>query len=247
MTGAQRLREHFVPVGTALMLALPLAGIGTTVGAETRSALPPGLEGERVAVPDGELAGHALSVSQVSSRLGPAQALAEVERHWRRDDEGHIVRAESEGWSVLSRRIGERFETLQLRASADGGSAGLFTHWSTRARPPRNERALERLLPADARVTRQLASHDAAPDGYRSADTLIAELPHGIDEAERRLEAHLRRAGFSAIPMPAARSALAWRNDRARFYRRAGAEVMVTLHARERDTALVLYHVEVPR
>ena len=247
MTGAQRLREHFVPIGTALMLALPLAGIGTPARAESRPALPPGLEGERVAVPEGELAGHALSVSQVSSRLGPAQALAEVERHWRRDDEGPIVRAESEGWSVLSRRIGERFETLQLRASADGGSEGLLTHWSARARSPRSERVLERLLPADARVMRQLASRDAAPDGYRSADTLIAELPHGIDEAERRLEAHLRRAGFSAMPMPAVRSALTWRNDRARFYRRAGAEVMVTLHARERDTALVLYHVEVPR
>lgn len=102
-------------------------------------------------------------------------------------------------------------------------------------------------MPEDAQVTRQLASRDAAAHGSRSADTLIARLPHGIDEAERRLDAHLRRAGYAAIPMPGSRGTLAWRNDRARFYRRAGAELMVTLHAREGDTALVLYHVEEPQ
>ncbi len=245
MTSVERVCERFVPLGAALMLALPLLAIGASSRADERQALPGVLEGERVVVPAGELAGHGLRVSQVGSRLAPADALASVEREWRRHSGAAVLRADSEGWAVLSRRLDEGFETLQLRARAHGGSEGLFTRWSDRAAPLRARRALGELLPVDARITRQLASHDAAANGARRADTLLAQLPHGIDEAERRVDAQLRRAGFARLPMPPARHQSAWRNDRARFYRGAGAEVMVTLHARESDTALVLYHVEV--
>ena len=72
---------------------------------------------------------------------------------------------------------------------------------------------------------------------------LIGRLPHAIDEAELRIDRQLRRAGFAATRQPDRRRDLAWRDDRARFYHAAGAEVLVTLHAQPHGTAVVLYHV----
>jgi len=148
-----------------------------------------------------------------------------------------VLRADSGAWRVLSRRTERGYETLQLRASLRGGAEGLLTRWRERDR-----RAVDavggtaadgggagghaagnaRLLPADAKAVRQLSSRDAAADGARTTDTLIGSLPHSIDEAERRIEP---------------------RNDRARFFRAPGAELLVTLHAQAQGTGVVLYHV----
>ncbi len=250
MNRAAGLRERFVPIGAALML-LPLAGFGAPAAAragdDAAAAAMPGIDTRAVLVPDGQLAGQAIRVSEVGSRLDPAQALDRVESHWRAQSDELVLRAEHAPWSVLSRRRADGFETLQLRATARGGSEGLLTVWQGREARPARPRALDGLLPAEARVTRQLASSDAAPDGARSADTLIAHLPHSIDEAERRIERQLARAGFAAALQQRRETGLAWRNDRARFFRSAGAEVLVTLHSQPDGTGVVIYHVATRR
>jgi hypothetical protein len=246
-TGAT-LRGRIGPAGAALMLALPLglavapaAGLSTPSGAT--DTLVPGVDVRRLVLPDGELAGRAVRVSEVVSELEPAEALARVERLWRVPGDAVVLRVGHERWSVLSRPLGEGFETLQLRASPHGGSEGMLALWMGAVTPPRPERSLASLLPAEARVARQLLSRDTGAGGARSADTLIGRLPYGIDESERRVDRHLRRAGFVAMHQPAARSALASRDDRARFYRAAGAELLVTLHAQPQGTGVVVYHV----
>lgn len=254
MRSARTLRDRFVPAGAALMLALPLSAIGeAAMGAEAPtssdpgSAAVPGIDTRRVVLPGGDLAGHAVRVSEVASSLDPAEAIARVEGHWRGHAVHAVLRAEHGDWSVVSRQLDDGFETLQLRAARHGGSEGLLTTWHGRVAASTPERSLARLLPDDARVVRQLRSRDGAADDARVADTLIGRLPHALDEAEMRIDRHLRRAGFSAARQPAGRRELAWRNDRARFYQAAGAEVLVTLHAQPQGTAVVLYHVGASR
>lgn len=201
----------------------------------------PGVDRARLLVPDGELAGHAVSVSAVDSRRAPEVVLAEVEGHWRRQGADPVLRAQSGSWSVLSRPIDDGFETLQLRSSPGGGSEGLFTRW-LRAVPVRLDTQvfLERLLPDDARAVRQLSSRDA---GVGSAETLIARFAHSLDESEIRIERHLRRAGFVPVPAPQRSTSLSWRDDRARFFRGPAAQLLLTLHRQEHGTSVVLYHV----
>lgn len=242
---------RLAPAGAALTLALPLAGAGMALAAGG-SPMPeaggdgiPGLDTRRVVVPSGELAGRALQVSEVASRLEPAAALARVERHWREQAGASVLRAESGAWSVLSRQVADGFETLQLRASTRGGSEGLLARWGNDRAQSQPAATLGHLLPDDARVVRQLSSRDGGARDARMADTLLGRLPHWIDEAERRIDRHLRRAGFTEMRRPQASRGIAWRNDRARFYRNAGAELLVTLHAQPQGTAVVLYHVRV--
>lgn len=245
-------RDRFAPAGAALILALPLAGLGATaygagtqpVAAQASESLP-GLDSHRLLVPRGELAGRAVQVSEVTSRLEPFAALARVEQHWRGQQDAAVLRAESGSWSVLSRQLGEDgYETLQLRRSPEGGSEGFLARWAGGADPAASRgRSSAHLLPDEARAVRQLASRDAGADGPRAAETLIASLPHSIDEAELRIDRHLRRRGFVDLRGAGQRRDLRWRSDRARFYHSAGAELLVTLHAQPQGTAVVLYHV----
>jgi len=251
---ARMLRGRIAPTGAALMLALPLGiaaspAAGAPSSAGSADALVPGVDVRRVVLPDGELAGRAVQVSEVVSELEPSEALARVETLWRASDGTAVLRAEHEAWSVVSRQLGGGFETLQLRASPRGGSEGMLARWKGPAASRRGQPSLANLLPADAQVTRQLLSRDVGGGATRSADTLIGRLPHGIDESERRIDHHLHRVGFVAMRQPAAaaRGVLATRNDRARFYRAAGAELLVTLHAQPDGTGVVVYHVLLER
>ncbi|MCL4183619.1 MAG: hypothetical protein KJ011_09245 [Burkholderiaceae bacterium] len=249
---AAALRGRIAPAGAALVLALPFGMTTAPVTAApppagVPEALAPGVDVRRLVLPDGELAGRSVRVSEVASALEPAEALARVERLWRASDGAAVLRVEHGTWSVVSRQLGDGFETLQLRVSPFGGSEGMLAQWKGSALRSGDDRSLANLLPAEAQVTRQLLSTDRAADGTRSADTLIARLPHGIDESERRVDRHLHRAGFVAMRQPAVRRTFAWRSDRARFYRAAGAELLVTLHAQPQGTGVVVYHVRLPR
>ena len=241
--------------GAARALALPLAGAAVALAggalAAAASLLPeaaaegiPGLDVLRVVVPDGELAGRTMRVSEVGSQLEPAELLARVERAWRGQRNASVMRADGGDWSMLSRQVGDGFETLQLRSSSVGGSEGWLTRWGGGRAQPQSSAPLAHLLPAEARVVRQLSSRDGGDVEARSADTLLGKLPHSIDEAERRIDRHLRRAGFAERRRAApALGGLGSRDDRARFYRAPGAEVLVTLHAQQHGTGFVLSHV----
>lgn len=239
---------------TALALALPLAAgaaaalaTGGSWAAGDADAALPGFDLRRVVVPRGELAGHAIEVSEVTSHLDPSDALGRVERRWREHDGAEVLRADSGGWAVLSRRTPHGYDTLQLRAAARGGAQGLLTQWREANAGPTSGASLLHLLPDDAHAVRQLRSRDGSAAGAREAETLIGRLPHSIDEAERRIERHLRRAGFVAAPTPGARRQLSWRDDRARFFQAPGVELLVTLHAQSEGTGVVLYHVRATR
>ncbi|GMV00902.1 MAG: hypothetical protein AMXMBFR52_05580 [Burkholderiales bacterium] len=259
-TGAVR-RRVTGPRVAGLVLAVPLAAAGAAgaAGLAPNAYLPaarfdgdlPGLDERRIVVPAGALAGHAVEVSEVASRLEPVEALSRVERHWREREGAVVLRADSDIWKVLSRRIEGGYETLQLRVSVRGGAEGLFTRWRTRGNGSSDDAdhhaGLSRLLPADAGAVRQLGSRDPMAGGVRAADTLIGSLPHSIDETEWRIELHLRGAGFTPMRAPGAARNLKWRNDRARFFQTRGAELLVTLHAQPQGTAVVLYHVRVAR
>lgn len=245
------------PLGVVLPFVLPLAGaaVALAAGASSVPEAPdsdlPGLDVLGVVVPGGELAGRALQVSEVASRLDATHLLDRIEHAWRGEHGASVVRAHSGPWSLLSRQVGDGFETLQLRPSHAGGSEGWLARWGGARARPHAPGSLTYLLPDDARVARQLTSRDAVSRsggdrdaGARTADTLLGQLPHSIDEAERRIDAHLRRAGFSPDRRTApARSGPASRDDRARFYRARGADVLVTLHAQAQGTGFVLYHV----
>lgn len=247
-----------------LLAALPLAAAQPQVTfAAADSLLPfddpagyalPGIDHVRVAIPHGSLAGHAVIVLQVESRLAPRAALAEVERHWRAQGADTILQAQAGEWFVLSRRANaghhplapdgvEGFETLQLRASRHGGSEGLLTQWN-RAPEASNADALARLVPSGAHVVRQLSS---GGDAQRKATTLVAYFARSLDDAERQLDRHLRAEGFEPMGPKGTPEALRWRDDRARFYRARSAELLVTLHRQPNGASAVLHHVETAR
>jgi hypothetical protein len=244
------------------MLALPIAAGGAPCAASGILAADlPGIDEVRVAIPAGTLGGHAVSVREIRSRLLPADALSQIERHWRAQGAQPVLRADAGEWSVLSRRVlrashvrsrhdeptAEAFETLQLRSSARGGSVGLVTIWQPRAPDPVGEAAsaavsgqLTGLLPDDARALRELESHDA---GRRSARTLIAHFDRSLEDCEAHVERHLRRRGYAPMRADTARRPMNWRDDRARFYGAPQAEVLVTLHRQPQGTDVVLHHV----
>ncbi|MGE3865185.1 MAG: hypothetical protein AB7F71_25535, partial [Burkholderiaceae bacterium] len=66
----------------------------------------------------------------------------------------------------------------------------------------------------------------------------------GIDEVERAIDAKMASADFRPMRAGASRVDIVWRDDRARFYRSAEAELLVTLHRQARGTAAVIYRME---
>ncbi|HEY0877287.1 MAG TPA: hypothetical protein VGE10_02450 [Zeimonas sp.] len=245
------------PRAALLLAALPLAAAQVQVHADEGAAPQwlPGIDRVRVAIPDGTIAGHSVVVFELASRRARREALDEIEHHWRAQGTDTVLRAQTGEWFVLSRRTGsshataeasrvEGFETLQLRASPQGGSEGLLTRWRQASEPVRAADPLARLVPADARLVRQLSSGGGRE---RRAATLVAHFAHSLDDTERLLERHLRRAGFEPMRRNGPPRDLRWHDDRARFYRSASAELLVTLHRQPQGASAVLHHVQTPR
>jgi len=246
---------------TALLLAaLPLAAVHLQAHADDLGSLQslPGIDSARLAIPDASIAGHSVVVFELRSARAPRDALGEIERHWRAQGADTVLQAQAGDWFVLSRLAGsagaaggaldrspgfEGFETLQLRASARGGSEGLFTRWLRAAGAPGGE-PLARLVPADAQLVRQLSS---GGEGERRATTLVAHFTRSLDDTERHLERHLLHAGYEPMRANGSPRDLRWNDDRARFYRSANAELLVTLHRQPQGASAVLHHVETPR
>lgn len=248
------------PRAALLLAALPLAAVHLPAGADEAAALQslPGIDRARIAIPEGSIAGHSVLVLELQSRRAPREALAGVERHWRAQGADTVLQAQSGEWFVLSRLADpERaagdahggaqgfhgFETLQLRASSEGGSEGLLTRW-TRTTAAAGGDALARLVPPDAQLVRPLSS---GGESGRRAATLIAHFERSLDDTERHVERHLRLAGYEPMRSNAASRDLRWHDDRARFYRSADAELLVTLHRQPQGASAVLHHVETTR
>lgn len=244
------------PRAALLLAALPLVAVQQPSAAQDADSLQalPGIDRARLAIPDGSLAGHTVVVYEVDTRRTPQEALGEVERHWRTQGVDTVLQAQAGEWHVLSRHANskptgngnpafEGFETLQLRASLRGGSEGLLTRWMP-ANGSAATDALARLVPPDARRVRQLASGGRHE---RRASTLVAHFARSLDDAEAHLHRHLSHLGFEPMQADGEPKDLRWRDDRARFYRGDGAELLVTLHRQPQGASAVLHHVEVSR
>ncbi len=244
------------PRAALLLAALPLVALQAPSAAQDVGILQalPGIDRARLAIPDGSLAGHTVVVYEVDTQRTPQEALGEVERHWRAHGVDTVLQAQTGDWHVLSRHTGsapggdgdtafEGFETLQLRASPRGGSEGLLTRW-TQASGSNQHDTLARLVPPDAQRVRQLAS---GGQHERRGSTLVAHFARSLDDAEAHLHRHLARIGFEPMQADGQPKDLRWRDDRARFYRGAGAELLVTLHRQPQGASAVLHHVEVPK
>ncbi len=248
------------PRAALLLAVLPLAAVHVSARAGEMDVVQslPGIDRARIAIPDGSIAGHSVIVLELHSRRAPHEAIAEIERHWRAQGADPVLQAQTGEWFVLSRPAATDpaasnvdgpgpgfpgFETLQLRASPGGGSEGLLTRWS-RATGAAEGEALARLVPPDAQLVRQLSSGGA---GERRAATLVAHFARSLDDTERHLERHLQRAGYEPMRASGPSRDLRWHDDRARFYRSATAELLVTLHRQPQGASAVLHHVETPR
>ncbi len=245
----------------SLLAALPLAALHLPAHGGDFGALQslPGIDSARIAIPDGSIAGHSVVVFELHSARAPREALAEVERHWRAQGADTVLQAQTQDWFVLSRLADagraagaarettagfEGFETLQLRASSRGGSEGLLTRWVRAAAGAPADNSLARLVPADAQLVRQLSS---GGERERRAATIVAHFARSLDDTERHLERHLLRAGYEPMRANGTPRDLRWNDDRARFYRSANAELLVTLHRQPQGASAVLHHVESPR
>jgi len=244
-----------------LLAAFPLAALHGQVRADDAVSLQslPGIDRVRLAIPDGSIAGQSVTVYELRSRRAPRDALAELEGHWRAQGIDTVLQAQAGEWFVLSRLAGAAgeivdaagtmpgipgFETLQMRASPEGGSEGLLTRWDTARTGTAQHPSLAALVPDDARVVRRF-SLDSAHE--RRAATIVAHFPRSLDDAESHLERHLLRAGFEPMRANGQARDLRWSDDRARFYRSARAELLVTLHRLPQGASAVLHYMETPR
>lgn len=240
-----------LPVPRAMLMALPLmVAVSSMASSPAQATLDgdvPGFDRVRIVVPAGRLADRRVVIGELSTHADPVQALDELERHWRQGSDPMLLRIESGPWQILSRRTAGGFETAQLRARAGGGSEGFLTRWrdgppDTTA--PSGKPPLERLLPVGAKVLQRMESADETVAGVRRGEMLAVRFEASIDEIERALDAKMTAAGFRPMRTGSSRVDIVWRDDRARFYRNASAELLVTLHRQPRGTAAVVYRME---
>lgn len=220
---------------SAVLAAFAFGGIS----AAPLPDLPPGTRVESV-IDDGSIEGYRVSVTRFRSGLPVEELLAKLRRPSdpgsREDDVERRVGA----WRVLSQREGEGFRTVQLRATPDGDTEGLHTRWRAVTRVPRAAFDPASLLPPGARLLRRFS----ATDGGQRGETLVARSDDSVDRTVEVLHARLRAAGFEGgAPAGSVVSSTAY--GVARFYRKSGREIVLTVAPHPGQTGLVLHHSEV--
>lgn len=215
---------------------LGIAPRGEAAGADPLDGLPLQFLSAPIAL---TIAGHPAVLRVVRADATPEAALGAVAAAWRKA--GSTVRRDDEGpWHNLSRVDLEGVQSLQLRATARGGSEGYLVGWRLTAE--RREQSLaHRLLPPAATPLSDIASRGDAP-----GRTVVAWTPLAIEEADRLVLAkaaslglRLRTEGRRADPDPA--------TERSRHFSAGGAEVALTMHREGRGTALVIHLMEAPK
>jgi hypothetical protein len=194
--------------------------------------------------------GHAVTTHRFRSPSPPAPLADALRERWR--SEGlTVVESRSGDWTVLSVRGPDAMRTVQFRPTS-AGTEGLASSWRRAASndPAAGDGAaqagtrLVRWLPGDARVLRQVSHRDPG----RDAATLVAVVPGAPQEAASRLRRQAAASGFVDDPTfggPAGRAA--WYRGgphaagEALAFRRGGEELVATVAAHERGTAVVLH------
>jgi hypothetical protein len=156
----------------------------------------------------------------------------------------------------VSTHLDGTFRTLQLRATAEGGSEGLLSVWhdppagraASAARQPTGEASqggaagdAERWLPAGASVLRRLEGTDADRRGRTVVALVRASAPWTLAAIEARVLAD----GLRRDPVVHTRGGTD--GGEARLYRGLGREFAVTVLPHPAGTAVVAHLVEAAR
>lgn len=201
--------------------------------------LPPGTRVESV-IEDGAIEGYRVSVTRFRSGLTVDELLAKLRRPSDSGSREADVERRVNGWRVLSQREGEGFRTVQLRTTPDGATEGLHTRWHALTRALRAAFDPASLLPPGVRLLRRFS----ATDGGQRGETLVARSDDSVARTVEVLHERLRAAGFEGgAPTGGAASGTA--HGVARFYRRSGREIVLTVAPHPGHTGLVLHHSEV--
>ena len=199
----------------------------------------------------GSIEGHPVTVVRFRSRVSYADALIATERAWRGTG-ASVVSTQAGPWRVVSRYEIDRFGTLQLRPSRDGGTEGLFSIWSgpglasapasASAQPAQSAPDPAGLLPAGARVLRSLDGIDAG----RRHRTLVALAEGSPAWVAQALESRITAQGFArdAVARAPAQPAAV---GEARLYRAAGRTLGLTVHPHDGHAAIVIHLTETQR
>lgn len=218
----------------ALSAVLAVVACGGT-SAATLPDLPPGTRVESV-IDDGAIEGYRVSVTRFRSGLPVDELLAKLRHPGGPGAREADVERRVGAWRVLSQRDGEGFRTLQLRATPDGGTEGLHARWQAVTRLPRAAFDPASLLPSGVRLLRRFS----ATDGGQRGETLVARSDESVARTVEVLHERLRAVGFEGgAPAGSAASGVA------RFYRKPGREIVLTVAPHPGQTGLVLHHSEV--
>ncbi|MEN9314474.1 MAG: hypothetical protein RIS35_867, partial [Pseudomonadota bacterium] len=225
-------------------------------------------------IDDGAIEGYRVSVIRFRSALPVEELLPKLRSQSRLQPRMNASDLDLErrvgSWRVLSQRDGEGFRTIQVRAAPDGSSEGLHTRWQAVTRIQRAGFDPASLLPPGARLLRRFS----ASDGRQQGETLVARCDESADRTLAILHERLRAAGFEGGAPPTASpgaglqptagpggradsratfgatgAALGTTNAHpagvARFYRKPGREIVLTVASHPGQTGLVLHHSEV--
>ncbi|MCZ8133209.1 MAG: hypothetical protein O9284_18230 [Steroidobacteraceae bacterium] len=216
----------------SLGLAAPSAG---SAAEPVALATPVGVTVTAVARPlrvDGALT----ALYAVTSSLPPTEVARRYAEFWALEAEYRHVTDERVGaWRVLGRRVGPLHETLQLRGTSAGGSAGWLARRPDVTTIPQQP-ALPLSLPPQAQVLRTVES---AAAGRRAVQVVaIATQPPAALLATLRFAA--TRSGWQ--PVDPAASGPASR-PRALRFTRANEELWLAVVPHSRAAGFVLHHV----
>lgn len=135
------------------------------------------------------LNGVPLEVAAVSAALGPQQACDLIAGEWSRVRPAAVIGCQRKAdWLLVTRRVGSKVQTAQLRPSI-GGVAGFISQLDLRVQVL-NSVAPRLPLPVGARVLSVLQS--AGPEGESRQFTLVLPVP---------AEVALRQLSISASPL----------------------------------------------
>ncbi|HVL54905.1 MAG TPA: hypothetical protein VM491_00245, partial [Burkholderiaceae bacterium] len=119
----------------------------------TPFALPPDLV-PQVLIEHVRVDEHSLSTSRFIAGEPVDQLADRIADHWRA--QAPVLQARHGEWRIVSRHLGSRIDTVQLRATG-AGSEGFASSWQPLPAAPAPAQSLSAMLPPGCEIVRQLA------------------------------------------------------------------------------------------
>ena len=235
-----------------ILYALICAGLGLVfaVHAGEPPRLPIPVRDVELVLPRAVLGGREVSTARFTVTGDAPRAADAIAAAWRAAGAQEVMRRDSGPWQIVSRIAGGHVETVQIRTSGGGTSAGLISRWDRQPRTVSVAHHPRRLLPDDAALIDEVVSRD----GGRVAVTAVALVDRGVATLAAEIAGRARGLGLNRESVIDAAASPEGAIDIA-FYRRAhagargrptegSAELVVTLERRGGRTAAVVHLVE---